>query len=66
VVVAELRQITLAPFKRLSGPLRQGDCMLGRFTKNPPELVLAPNFPHQTEPRARSRRAALVRFMSDI
>jgi hypothetical protein len=46
--------------------LRQGDCMLGRFTKNSPELVLAPNFPHQTEPRARSRRAALVRFMSDI
>jgi len=46
--------------------LRQGDCMLGRFTKKPLELVLAPNFPHQIEPLAMSLRASLVRFMSDI
>jgi hypothetical protein len=41
--------------------------MLGRFTKKPLELVLAPNFsPHQIEPYAMNLRAALVRFMSDI
>jgi hypothetical protein len=40
--------------------------MLGRFTKKPLELVPAPNFLHQIEPRTMTRRAALVRFMSDI
>jgi len=42
--------------------LPQGDCMLGRFTKKPLELVLAPNFPHQIEPPTMTRRAELVRF----
>ena len=46
--------------------MRQGDCMLGRFTKKQLELVLAPNSPHQIEPLAMSLRASLVRFMSDI
>jgi hypothetical protein len=40
--------------------------MLGRFTKKPLELVLAPYFPHQIKPLAMSLRASLVRFMSDI
>jgi hypothetical protein len=40
--------------------------MLGRFTKKPLELVQATKFPHQIELRATPRRAALVRFMSDV
>lgn len=40
--------------------------MLGRFTKKPLELVPAPKFLHQIELRAMTRRAELVRFMSDI
>ena len=39
--------------------------MLGRFTKKLLELVLAPNFLHQVERYTMTRRAALVRFMSD-
>ncbi len=46
--------------------MRQGDCMLGRFTKKPLELVPAPNLLHQIEPRTMRLRAALVRFMFGI